>query len=139
MDYICRMQLSLGGTTFFPGDVIPGEKILGSRVRALKTSGYIAEVTAPAVANNVIATGSANSMGVVFSHTEDGQSITTAVTAEQLQGVVDVLMRNAKDAAASLEDEVDETVLAMLKAVDSRKTVKEAAEKQLTIISSLKG
>lgn len=41
--FICLKSISLSGTQFIPGERIPAESILPSRVLALKRSGYIAE------------------------------------------------------------------------------------------------
>lgn len=132
MDYICRLRLSLNGKEFLPGQVIPEGLVLGSRVRALKTSGYIADIDSDAE----------KSGGTDGTHTVDAVKIMIGtkeydVSAAQLQDYANVMMKNAKDAAAAIEDEVDMIVLEMLANLDGRKTVKEAAEKQLTIISSL--
>lgn len=141
MDYICRKQLNLSGKEFFPGEIIPDGTIIGSRIRTLKSSGHISEITESesVTIEGIDPMQFADSLGVVLDHTEEGLPLTTTVNAEQLQGIFDILMKNAKDAEAALKDEVDDIVLEVLKKVDSRKTVREAAEKQLTIILSIKG
>ena len=43
MGYVCVKPVVFGGTEFHPGDAIPDGTILGTRVRALKSSGHITE------------------------------------------------------------------------------------------------
>lgn len=45
MGYLCVKQLSLGGTTFYPGDAIPDGVVFADRAGKLKKNGYIAEVS----------------------------------------------------------------------------------------------
>ena len=49
------------------------------------------------------------------------------------------MQKTAGAAAEAIEVEIDETVLAFVARIDSRKAVKEAAEKQLGVIASLGG
>lgn len=141
MSYICRKQLTLGGKEFLPGNIIPEEAVLGSRVRALKSSGHISDMTDSESIDieGIDPMQFAESIGVVLEYTEGGLPLTTAITSDQLQAIFDIMMKGAKDAESAMKEEVDETVLEVLKKVDSRKMVREAADKQLTIISSIKG
>lgn len=43
MSYLCRKAIQLNSVAYNPGDIIPEDAILGSRVRTLKSSGYIAD------------------------------------------------------------------------------------------------
>lgn len=138
MNYVCLKRLTAGGAEYLPGDPIPGEAILSSRVRTLISSGMIAEadVEFQTLEEPGETTGS---LPVVLGHLEDGSEEALQIDAEQLQSITDIMTLAAKDAAKRIEDEVDENVLYFLQKVDSRKTVKEAAEKQLTIIHNLQG
>ena len=49
------------------------------------------------------------------------------------------MQKNANDAAAAIAEEIDETVLTFLAKVDSRKTVIQAAQKQLAAVENVKG
>lgn len=44
MEYVCTKSISLAGSKYHPGDIIPDGIILDSRVGKLKSSGYITDV-----------------------------------------------------------------------------------------------
>jgi len=44
MDFICKKGLTLNGKRYAKGDTIPDGEVLESRIRALKSSGYIGDV-----------------------------------------------------------------------------------------------
>lgn len=46
MSYLCKKAVKLFGKPYQPGDVIPTESVLSTRVRALITCGYIADAPA---------------------------------------------------------------------------------------------
>lgn len=43
MSFLCKKAITLNGVVYNPGDSIPDDAILGTRVRSLKTSGCIVE------------------------------------------------------------------------------------------------
>lgn len=45
MRYLCTKQLTAGGETYYPGEIIPNEVILPERSGKLLRSGYISEVS----------------------------------------------------------------------------------------------
>lgn len=49
MQYLCEKQLTAGGTTFYPGNIIPDGVILPERGSKLKRNGYISEFDENAV------------------------------------------------------------------------------------------
>lgn len=51
MQYLCVKQLTAGGTTFYPGDIIPDGVILPERSSKLARNKYISEIGANAVQN----------------------------------------------------------------------------------------
>ena len=128
MGYVCVKPVEFGGTEFHPGDAIPDGTILGTRVRALKSSGHITE------AENVEAPpASIGAMRVTFGDGSDP----VEVTSDQLQSVINIMSMDAKEAAKAIDDEVDETTLRIISTIESRKTVTEAVSKQMTIISTI--
>ena len=155
MEHICVKKINLGGKDYLPGNVIPEGIILPERVGPLKSCGYIAEMDSehPPVVLGVDENGMetvvdlseagpqfADSIPVVLDKPEDGQPpIGYAVSGEQLQAIVDIMQKNANDAAAAIAEEIDETVLTFLAKVDSRKTVIQAAQKQLAAVENVKG
>lgn len=46
MSYLCKKAVKLFGNPYQPGDIIPAESVLSTRVRALITCGYIADAPA---------------------------------------------------------------------------------------------
>lgn len=46
MSYLCKKAVKLFGKPYHPGDIIPTESVLSTRVRALITCGYIADAPA---------------------------------------------------------------------------------------------
>ena len=46
MSYLCKKAVKLFGKPYQPGDIIPAESVLSTRVRALITCGYIADAPA---------------------------------------------------------------------------------------------
>lgn len=46
MSYLCKKAAKLFGKPYQPGDIIPAESVLSTRVRALITCGYIADAPA---------------------------------------------------------------------------------------------
>lgn len=46
MSYLCKKAVKLFGRPYQPGDIIPTESVLSTRVRALITCGYIADAPA---------------------------------------------------------------------------------------------
>ena len=52
MSYLCKKAVKLFGKPYQPGDIIPTESVLSTRVRALITCGYIAEATDEPADNN---------------------------------------------------------------------------------------
>lgn len=46
MSYLCKKAVKLFGKPYLPGDIIPTESVLSTRVRALITCGYIADAPA---------------------------------------------------------------------------------------------
>lgn len=46
MSYLCKKAVKLFGKPYQPGDIIPTESVLSTRVRALLACGYIADAPA---------------------------------------------------------------------------------------------
>lgn len=155
MSYICTKKLNLGGADYCPGDIIPDSAFAEGRAGKLKAYGYIAEFggEGPDVTIGMTEDGNAavmdlseagpqfaDSISVVLEKAEEGKpTVGYAVSGEQLQAIVDIMQKNANDAADAIAMEVDETVLTFLAKVDSRKTVIQAARKQLAVINKING
>ena len=139
MSYVCTKKLRLGGSTFLPGDIVPAELFIEGRASKLISYGLLAESTenTPAAPSN---TGAAEAaLSVSIEATEDSEASLITVNAEQLQAAVNIMRGTATTAAEAIAEEVDEATLSFVLNVDSRKDVKKAAQKQLSVIASLKG
>ena len=73
-------------------------------------------------------------ISVVF--TDGDMSTAYPIGAEQLQAIADTMQKTASDAAAAIKKIGDESVLVFLLRADSRKAVREAAEKRLSSLYS---
>lgn len=134
MSYACIKKIKLGDREFHPGEIVPDEAFVGGRADKLKSYGYIAEMSAEGVLDLTgVDVEPVGYMTVILAGEE------VAVSAESLQGIADIMQKNADDAAEAIAEEVDESILAFIAACDSRKGVQKAVQKQLAVISSIKG
>ena len=81
MSYLCKKAVKLFGKPYQPGDIIPTESVLSTRVRALITCGYIADAPAeePADHNDEPKEIKAEAKGRASSHTtKTGNKASTA-------------------------------------------------------------
>lgn len=136
MQYLCRKQISIGGRTYTPGEVIPDGVVLDERADRLKMCKYIAEIKDEVPAElvpsaSVEFTEPENT--VVFievGEPESEEKVSIPATPEEIQQVFAILQMNAEDGVKAISDVKDENVLILIHASDSRTTVKKAAEKQ---------
>lgn len=77
MQYLCEKQLTAGGTTFYPGNIIPDGVILPERGSKLKRNGYISEFDENAVQKP------ADNQTVMFTQEQVGSMINEAVAEMQ--------------------------------------------------------
>lgn len=70
---------------------------------------------------------------------EDGNVTAVSCSAEDVQSVVDVLQMNAEDGAKAVASAKSDSVLILLHALDTRATVKKAAQKQHDTLFSAEG
>ena len=142
MGYICAKKLRLAGRDYLPGDFIPEEVFASGRANKLKVYGYITEAASSVEDNTQVVEGTdgeapLHTFYVTLDRDETGMRTAYPITDTQLQTAVDIMQKSAADAAAAVGDEVDETVLTFVVKVDSRKTVAQAAQKQLSAIAAV--
>lgn len=70
---------------------------------------------------------------------EDGNVTAVSCSAEDVQSVVDVLQMNAEDGAKAVASVKSDSVLILLHALDTRATVRKAAQKQHDTLFSAEG
>ena len=132
MSYICIKKVSLSGKRYFPGDSIPDDAFIdGSAAKLIKYE-YVAEVgeqPSPEPVNGGFQEEDEPVLSVVFT---DGETCASyPVNTEQLQAIANTMSKTASDASAAIKEIGDESVLVFILKVDSRKAVREAAEKRL--------
>lgn len=130
MKLIARKPCSFGGQKFFIGDEIPAELVL--KPSEQEKMGVIAMV-GDAPSTEAVMPKPISGVAVLI-HPEDGDMLLT-ITPDGLQDVVDVLTSNASEAEPIIEKMTDGDALILLHVVDSRKTVKVAAEERAQKIS----
>lgn len=106
MKYTCLKMATFGGVKYRPGDVVEAEMIQPGRARAMQDMGIIAECQELEV-------------GKV-------EALPLPITAEG--GVVE--LDATPDAVATISEVEDQSVLILVNACDSRKSVKAAAKER---------
>ena len=131
MSYICISKLSLSGKRYYPGDAIPDDAFLDGSAAKLMKSGYVSEVGDKPASEPFKADSGEEEpvLSVVF--TDGDSSSAYPVNTEQLQAIANTMSKTSADASAAVREISDESVLAFIRYVDSRKAVREAAEKRL--------
>ena len=131
MELIALKPCSFGGKKFYIGDEIPVESVLdpkaqeqmGVLVQVDPAQGRLAPAPAPEVVLKEVDT-----MTVVIGAKEGDLPLN--LTQEGLQAVVDVLTVKPAEAVSIIEKMEDGDALILVHIMDSRKAVKEAAEKR---------
>lgn len=163
MEYICTKSLSLAGTRYHPGDIIPDGIVLNGRVGKLESSGYITGIGTSAEAlgeNNGISGGTETvymqecvaglqdvppeiyaGTFMIPVKTEDDEGgnaeyISLPMTPEGVKQVVSVMQSKANEGIEMISGISDENVLILIHALDSRAKVKNAAKKQAGTLTS---
>lgn len=128
MKLIAKKPCSFGGKKFYIGDEIPVESVLDPKDQ--EKMGVLAIV----VDNAAVGAPAELTMPVVI-HAEEGD-LSLKLTADGLQAVVDALRSNADDAVSIVNQMADSDALAILYYMDSRTTVKKAAEARAKAIDA---
>lgn len=147
MGFICNKALTLGDVPYYPGDLIPDDAVLPSRVRALKTSGYITDVAAGSAegAEMPVATGVLEAEGydgkVVIPIIKDidgetAEALAVPLTEGEVQLVFAIMQMTVDQAEEEIEKITEEGVLIVLHAADTRAGIKKAAQKRAATLSS---
>ena len=168
MKLIAKKRCSYGGRKFFAGDEIPADIVLNvereeklgvisiandeagvpEQSGALYSQEQVDKMMADAVANaskgftqeqvdEMIQSAVAELTVTVKG---EGDNVTAvSCSAEDIQSVVDVLQMNADDGAKAVANVQSDSVLILLHALDTRATVKKAAQKQHDTLFSADG
>lgn len=126
MKLIAQKPCSFGGKKFYIGDEIPANLVLEPKAQASMGVLAILKDEAVAIVNDEAGTGPAT-MEVVIPSGEGIMSLD--LTQEGLQAVVDALTASAEDAKPIIERMTGDELI-LIHHLDSRKAIKEAAEKR---------
>ena len=128
MGYICQKTLTLFGTEYQPGAIIPAEAVLGSRVRSLMTCGYIVDEAT----GNTAPAEEAPDDGIVHVPVMQGTSdeLDVPITKDDATLIFCLMQETAEKAIWEVNEINDENVLIVIHATDSRKSVKNAAKER---------
>lgn len=155
MRLIAKKPCSYGGRKFFIGDEIPAELVVNiereeklsvisiakdeagvpEQSGALYSQEQVDEMIQSAVAK-LEPFGSDNAGFTVTVKGEGDDVIAVSCSTEDIQSVVDILQMNADDGAKEVANVQSDSVLILLHALDTRTTVKKAAQKQHDILFS---
>lgn len=158
MRLIAKKPCSYGGKKFFIGDEIPAELVVNiereeklavisaandeagvpEQSGALYSQEQVDEMIQSAVAE-LKPFDSDNAGFTVAVKGEGGNVTAVSCSAEDVQSVVDVLQMNAEDGAKAVASVKSDSVLILLHALDTRATVKKAAQKQHDTLFSAEG
>lgn len=158
MKLIAKKRCSYGGRKFFAGDEIPTDIVLNvereeklgvisiandeagvpEQSGALYSQEQVDEMIQSAVAE--LKPFDSDNAGFTVTVKGEGDNVTAvSCSAEDIQSVVDVLQMNADDGAKAVANVQSDSVLILLHALDTRATVKKAAQKQHDTLFSADG
>lgn len=158
MKLIAKKRCSYGGRKFFAGDEIPADIVLNvereeklgvisiandeagvpEQSGALYSQEQVDKMMADAVAE--LEPFDSDNAGFTVTVKGEGDNVTAvSCSAEDIQSVVDVLQMNADDGAKAVANVKSDSVLILLHALDTRATVKKAAQKQHDTLFSADG
>lgn len=158
MKLIAKKRCSYGGRKFFAGDEIPADIVLNvereeklgvisiandeagvpEQSGVLYSQEQVDEMIQSAVAE--LKPFDSDNAGFTVTVKGEGDNVTAvSCSAEDIQSVVDVLQMNADDGAKAVANVQSDSVLILLHALDTRATVKKAAQKQHDTLFSADG
>lgn len=158
MRLIAKKPCRYGGKKFFIGDEIPAELVVNiereeklgvisiandeagvpEQSGALYSQEQVDEMIQSAVAE--LKPFDSDNAGFTVTVKGEGDNVTAvSCSVEDIQSVVDVLQMNADDGAKAVASVQSDSVLILLHALDTRATVKKAAQKQHDTLFSADG
>ena len=136
MKLIAKKRCSFGGKRFYIGDEIPVELVLNPKAQESMGVIAIASDVADNTAPEISPADPVDTINVVI-HAEEGD-LPLNLTAEGLQAIVDVMTDNVEGAEPIVDQMTDNDALILLHMIDSRKSIKTAAEARAKSLVSLK-
>lgn len=125
MQYLCEKQLTAGGVTYYPGEIIPESVIYPERSGKLSKNGFISEFRAD---NGDIPEGIAEGFNPLVATVPvtilgADQSEVITMTADDVALALVIVQMSAAEAAKAAKDVKSDNVATLLKAIDNRKSV----------------
>lgn len=121
MGYTCLKMATFGGVKYRPGDVVEAEMIQPGSVRAMQDMGIIAKFQGLEV-------GKLETLTLPI--TAEGGVVELDATPDAVVQAVCILQQRAEEAVATIAEVEDQSVLILVNACDSRKSVKAAAKER---------
>lgn len=100
MQYLCEKQLTSGGKTYYPGNIIPDGVIFPERAGNLKNSGYISEI-----GSKEFKIGSPIPVGVVTLYTPEEVDSIVADAISKATEEMDIWHKESKKVISEMEEE----------------------------------
>lgn len=138
MSYVCTKALRISGVDYAPGDTIPDGAIRPERVRALKSTGFIGELTETVAppADGEQERKTAIEQITIPVKAEDGREMEVALMLSAVVKVFEVMQMPEEDAVKEIAGIEDENTLITIHATESRGAVKEAAKSRAVELST---
>lgn len=128
--YVCLKPLTFSGVQYLPGNPIPADVVLPSRVNALKQMGFLAEQDEAHLLAAVVDTRTAPDTVFTIPVAAEGDAMEGVPASEgSVVTAASILQMTVEQAGEAIKDTTDETALTLIRALDSRKGVKSAAAK----------
>lgn len=130
--FVCTKSISLSGTQFLPGERIPAECVLPSRVLALKRSGYIteAETVEDPRPSKTPYNGENGSIPVEIPIITSEGILTATVSSRAVSTAFTIMQSTEKEAREILETVTDDDALMLVNAAEKRKGVLSAVRER---------
>lgn len=138
MSYVCTKALRISGVDYAPGDAIPDGAIRPERVRALKTSGFIGELTEEVAppADKKPEEKVVIEQVTIPVKAEDGREMEVSLVLSGVVKVFEVMQMPEEDAVKEIAGIEDENILITIHATESREAVKAAAKSRAVELST---
>ena len=138
MSYVCAKALRVSGVDYAPGDAIPDGAIRPERVRALKSTGFIGELTETVApkADEKQEKKAAIEQVTIPVKAEDGREMEVSLVLSAVVKVFEVMQMPEEDAIKEIAGIEDENTLITIHATESRDAVKTAAKSRAVELST---
>lgn len=136
MSYVCAKALRISGVDYAPGDAIPDGAIRPERVRALKATGFIGELTEAIAPSADEKEKEAIEQVNIPVKAENGREMEVALVLSSVVKVFEVMQMPEEDAVKEIAGIEDENTLITIHATESRDAVKTAAKSRAVELST---